>query len=59
MLLIIFQQVYLGAIAGHVPAEVVKCLSALLDFCYIARRNAITSSDLDKLEDALERFHHY
>jgi hypothetical protein len=51
--------VYLGAIAGHVPAAVVKCLSAFLDFCYIVRRNAITASDLDKLKDALDRFHHH
>jgi hypothetical protein len=51
--------VYLGAIAGHVPASVVKCLSAFLDFCYIVRRNAITASDLDRLRDSLDRFHHY
>jgi hypothetical protein len=31
----------------------------LLDFCYIARRNAIRSGDLDMLEDALERFHQH
>ncbi|KAF8490678.1 hypothetical protein F5888DRAFT_1807962 [Russula emetica] len=52
-------KVYLGAIAGHVPAAVVKCLSAFLDFCYIVRRNAITPTDLDKLKDSLARFHHY
>jgi len=51
--------VYLGAIAGHVPTAVVKCLSAFLDFCYGVRRNAITASDLDKLKDALNRFHHH
>ena len=52
-------QVYLAAIAGHVPSEVVKCLSAFLDFCYIARRNAITFDALDQLQGALDRFHHY
>jgi hypothetical protein len=52
-------QVYLAAIAGHVPSEVVKCLSAFLDFCQIARRNAITSNALDQLQDALDRFHSY
>jgi hypothetical protein len=35
----------------------VKCVSAFLDFCYIARRNAITSDALDELESALARFH--
>src|ERR1700760_531201 len=52
-------QVYLAAIAGHVPSEVVKCLSAFLSFCYIARRNAIMSNTLDQLQDALDRFHYY
>ncbi|KIM80298.1 hypothetical protein PILCRDRAFT_9821 [Piloderma croceum F 1598] len=50
-------KVYLAAITGHVPSEMVKCLSAFLDFCYIARRNTITTDDLDELEDALTRFH--
>ena len=35
----------------------VKCLSAFLDFCYIARRNFITATNLNELEDALTRFH--
>jgi hypothetical protein len=35
----------------------VKCISAFLDFCYIARRNTITSHALDQLKDALARFH--
>ncbi|KAI0245058.1 hypothetical protein BJV78DRAFT_1277562 [Lactifluus subvellereus] len=52
-------KVYLTAVAGHVPSEVVKCLSAFLNFCYIARRNAITSDALDELQNALDRFHHY
>jgi hypothetical protein len=38
---------------------VVKCLSAFLNFCYIVRRNAITATDLDKLNNMLARFHHY
>jgi hypothetical protein len=37
----------------------VKCLSAFLDFCYIARRNFITAANLDELKDALARFHHH
>lgn len=52
-------QVYLAAIAGHMPSEVVKCVSAFLNFCYIARRNAITADALDRLQDCLDRFHHY
>ena len=52
-------QVYLAAIVGHVPTDMVKCISAFLDFCYIVRRNAISTEDLDSLKDALARFHNY
>jgi hypothetical protein len=37
----------------------VKCISAFLDFCYIVRRNAISTDDLDSLKDSLARFHNY
>jgi len=50
-------QVYLAAIAGHVPSEMVKCLATFLDFCYIVRRNAITGDDLIELKHILKRFH--
>ncbi|KAJ7186674.1 hypothetical protein C8R46DRAFT_1157898 [Mycena filopes] len=50
-------KVYLSAIAGHVPAEMVKCVSAFLDFCYLVRRNALTTDTLDAIDEALERFH--
>ncbi|KAJ7871547.1 hypothetical protein B0H13DRAFT_2554444 [Mycena leptocephala] len=50
-------KVYLSAIAGHVPSEMVQCISAFLDFCYLARRNALTSDTLDELDVALDRFH--
>jgi hypothetical protein len=53
------RQVYLAAIAGHVPDGMLKCLSAFLDFCYIARRNAISHDGLLQLRDALARFHFY
>jgi hypothetical protein len=51
------QQVYLAAIAGHVPSEMVKCLAVLLDFIYIVRRNAITADDLANLQKILDQFH--
>ncbi|KAJ7221252.1 hypothetical protein GGX14DRAFT_669179 [Mycena pura] len=50
-------KVYLAAIAGHVPPEMVKCIAAFLDFCYLVRRNAITSDTLDEINEALVRFH--
>ncbi|EIW77185.1 hypothetical protein CONPUDRAFT_157446 [Coniophora puteana RWD-64-598 SS2] len=50
-------KVYLPAIAGFVPTDMVQCLSAFLDFCYIARQNSLSAEDLDNLDDALARFH--
>ena len=37
----------------------VRCVAALLNFCYIARQNSLTSNDLDMLDEALSQFHHY
>ncbi|KAI9434179.1 hypothetical protein H4582DRAFT_2081203 [Lactarius indigo] len=49
-------KVYLPAIVGHVPEEIVMCLSAFLDACYIIRRNDINSNVLSDLDAALGRF---
>ncbi|KAI0704619.1 hypothetical protein C8Q76DRAFT_820240 [Earliella scabrosa] len=50
-------KLYLAAIVGYVPTQMVQCLSAILDFCYLVRRNIITTSTLHQIEDALARFH--
>ena len=47
----------MSAIEGFVPRDVVRCFRAYLDFCYIARMNVFTRSTLDRLDEALERFH--
>ena len=52
-------QVYLPAIEGHVPSEMVQALRALIDFIYIARRDIIDSNSLEAMDNALERFHKY
>lgn len=52
-------QVYLPAIEGHVPSEMVQALRALIEFIYIARRDIIDSNSLKALDDALTRFHMY
>ncbi|KAG1844111.1 hypothetical protein C8R48DRAFT_750903 [Suillus tomentosus] len=52
-------KVYLPAIEGHVPTDVVRAFRALLDFCYLVRRNIITEDSLLEIEDALSRFHRY
>ncbi|KAG1871596.1 hypothetical protein F4604DRAFT_1881075 [Suillus subluteus] len=52
-------KVYIPAIKGHVPTEMVQALRALLDFIYIAHRNIISSSSLDTMDDTLKHFHRY
>ncbi|KIJ19114.1 hypothetical protein PAXINDRAFT_8465 [Paxillus involutus ATCC 200175] len=52
-------KVYLLAIEGHVPDNIVRTLCVFLEFCYIIRRNVITDDTLVELNDALEQFHQY
>jgi len=51
------KQVYIAAIAGHVPTKIVQCLTAFMDLCYIFRRNAITTTALKTAEGLLDQFH--
>ncbi|CDO72719.1 hypothetical protein BN946_scf184990.g2 [Trametes cinnabarina] len=51
-------KVYLPAIAGHVPPQMVRAISAFLEFCYLVRRDTLDDDILDKIDDTLERFHH-
>ena len=48
---------YLLAIEGYVPNEMVKALQAFLDFCYIVRRDVHDTESLEALQDVLDRFH--
>ncbi|KAG0693579.1 hypothetical protein DFH29DRAFT_985457 [Suillus ampliporus] len=52
-------KVYLAAIEGHVPQDVVCTFSAFLDFCYLVRCETLTEEDLTKLQDALDCFYRY
>ncbi|EIW74521.1 hypothetical protein CONPUDRAFT_66962 [Coniophora puteana RWD-64-598 SS2] len=52
-------KVYLPAIEGHVPQDVVRAFHAFLEFCYLVRRDVHTETTLRQLEDTLERFHKY
>ncbi|KAG1841019.1 hypothetical protein DFJ58DRAFT_718247 [Suillus subalutaceus] len=52
-------KVYLPAIEGHVPEDVVRAFSAFLEFCYLVRRNVLTEKSLKEIQDALTRFHQY
>ncbi|TBU21633.1 hypothetical protein BD311DRAFT_782809 [Dichomitus squalens] len=50
-------KVYLPAIKGYVPPQMVQCLSAFLEFCYLVRRDTITTCTMAQIKDALARFH--
>ncbi|KAI0309566.1 hypothetical protein OF83DRAFT_1071876 [Amylostereum chailletii] len=50
-------KVYLLAISGHVPDQMVRALSAFLEFCYLVRRPIIDEDTLDAIDAALECFH--
>jgi hypothetical protein len=52
-------KVFLPAIEGHVPQDMVRAFRALLEFCYLVWRNIITEDTLIQIQDALRRFHHY
>ncbi|KAI5989293.1 hypothetical protein EDD15DRAFT_2198580 [Pisolithus albus] len=52
-------KVYLPAIEGHVPQEIVRTFRAFLEFCYLVRRNVLTEKDLDDLDEILARFYRY
>ncbi|KAF7296170.1 hypothetical protein HMN09_01085500 [Mycena chlorophos] len=52
-------KVYIPAIAGHVPNEMLQAVSALVEFCYLVRRSVITEDTLQAIDDAVERFHRY
>ncbi|KAJ7784883.1 hypothetical protein DFH07DRAFT_1054423 [Mycena maculata] len=52
-------KIYLGAVAGYLPSDMVKCLSAFMDICYLLRRNSISADDLVEIHTTLDRFHHY
>ncbi|CAK5272542.1 unnamed protein product [Mycena citricolor] len=50
-------KVYLPAIEGHVPPQMVRAFSAFLDFCYLVRRNIINEATLVEIDTALARYH--
>ncbi|KAJ6594882.1 hypothetical protein B0H19DRAFT_1284660 [Mycena capillaripes] len=50
-------KVYLPAIKGLIPDEVVQAISAFLDFCYLVRREDFYVGTLDAVDAAVARFH--
>ncbi|KAJ7618617.1 hypothetical protein FB45DRAFT_981191 [Roridomyces roridus] len=50
-------KVYLPAIEGHVPPQMLRAFRAFLDFCYLVRRNVINEDTLAEIDAALVRYH--
>ncbi|KAJ6626485.1 hypothetical protein B0H10DRAFT_2302293 [Mycena sp. CBHHK59/15] len=50
-------KVYLPAIEGHVPAQMLRAFSAFLDFCYLVRCNIVGEATLIAIDAALARYH--
>ncbi|KAJ7917317.1 hypothetical protein B0H13DRAFT_2443415 [Mycena leptocephala] len=51
-------KVYLPAIEGYVPAQMLRAFSAFLEFCYLVRRNVLDEESLAEVDAALARYHH-
>jgi hypothetical protein len=47
------------ALVQRVPDDIVRCVVALLDFAYTARRNTHNTSSLRAMEASLARFHEF
>ncbi|KAJ6527460.1 hypothetical protein B0H19DRAFT_969690 [Mycena capillaripes] len=52
-------KVYLPAIKGLVPDEIVQAIAAFLDFCYLVRREDFDEDTLDAVDAAVRNFHHH
>ncbi|KAF8174181.1 hypothetical protein K438DRAFT_2049994 [Mycena galopus ATCC 62051] len=50
-------KVYLAAIKGLVPDEIVQAIGAFLDFCYIVRRDDFYEATLDSVDQAVRNLH--
>lgn len=50
---------FIPAIVGVVPDQMVQALTAFMDFCYLARRSSHTDETLGAMERSLKRFHLY
>lgn len=50
-------KVFLPAITGLVPEQMVRAISAFLEFCYLVRQSQIDEDILIKIDAAIERYH--
>jgi hypothetical protein len=51
-------RVYIAAIKGHVPDDMVECIAAFMEVCYLVHQDDISTADLDMIKKEISRFHH-
>ena len=54
-----FIQVYLPALKGYVPNDMICVLCTFLDFCYLACCDILDTQSLTAMQEALDHFHQY
>ena len=54
-----FMKVFLPAIKGLVPVDMVQCVHAFLDFCYLVQRDFHDTKSLEAIQEALDQFYYY
>ena len=52
-------KLYVPAIDGIVPQDMVRSIVALLDFCYLVRRDVHTPATILRVKKHLEKFQKY
>ncbi|KAJ6483388.1 hypothetical protein C8R45DRAFT_1149359 [Mycena sanguinolenta] len=50
-------KVYLPAIAGHVPPDVVQTVGDITELCYLVRRSVINEATLDAIDATVDKSH--
>ena len=50
-------KVFVGVIAGIIPAQAIRAIRAIIDFSYLASYHSHTDSTLERLQEALDEFH--
>ncbi|KAF5343292.1 hypothetical protein D9758_016490 [Tetrapyrgos nigripes] len=50
-------KIFLPAIVGHVPPQMVRAVADFMEFCYLVRRSVIDEDALNAIDDAVSRFH--
>ncbi|KAH8978868.1 hypothetical protein EDB86DRAFT_3248737 [Lactarius hatsudake] len=49
-------KVYLPAIVGYVPPQMVRAIAAFMEFCYLARQSQLDEDTLDQIDMAVAHF---